>query len=451
MSLASLPVSEEIRSFLLDAADSRAAELGQRKTLRFNRVSSAVVLAWLLTAGVLLSAQRSTVDFAQFYMAGAIGCAGAWESLYPIPNPDSRHNPGLARDSAMRPAYADLASSLGVGNTMRYIQAPPTALLYLPVGLLPYKTAQVLWGALNGASLWLTAILAASLFAMALGRRSRWEGVLILVIGLSPRSVDTIHWGNVSAMNGALIGLSALAYLREMSGRTGVALAVGAFLKYASGALLPIVVAGRRWRILIWAAAVLVIWSALSLIIMGPAPFRVFANEIAPTLSRPYFNTLISMSMSTMVPCRAPWLGGATAVLVLKYAILGWILILLFSTRARVWHRPVPFCAGSVALLSWFMLFSPVLWGHYCVYLFPFWGWMLWEAIHSRIQATAAVVAAFLALVPWHQVLQRAAMPYPPILRFGVFWSVWIIWGMAMLRLHRLRHAERRPALPSLR
>src|SRR5271154_5421762 len=77
----------------------------------FKRRCATFGLLFLLITqfGMLISENRNTPvvyhDFGQYYMGAVMARAGLWDSLYPIPNPDSIDNPGLVQGSTMRPAY----------------------------------------------------------------------------------------------------------------------------------------------------------------------------------------------------------------------------------------------------------------------------------------------------------------------------------------------------------
>src|SRR4051794_21699764 len=94
--------------------------LRQLDVSRFNRICSIAGLAFLL----LVIGAKSAVyeyrhlppmqDFPQYYMGGMIALHGEWESMYPIPNPDSHSNPGFVGNSTLRQKYRELALGHGV-------------------------------------------------------------------------------------------------------------------------------------------------------------------------------------------------------------------------------------------------------------------------------------------------------------------------------------------------
>jgi hypothetical protein len=113
---------------------------------RFNRTCSILGLAFLLLvigAKVAWYEHRhlpQMQDYPQYYMGGLMALNGAWDSMYPIPNPGSHTNPGFVGNSTLRPRYRELALSHGVSEeSVRFMQPPPLALLLAPLALMPVK------------------------------------------------------------------------------------------------------------------------------------------------------------------------------------------------------------------------------------------------------------------------------------------------------------------------
>jgi hypothetical protein len=46
------------------------------------------------------------------------------------------------------------------------------------------------------------------------------------------------------------------------------------------------------------------------------------------------------------------------------------------------------------------LIFGPIFWPEYHLYLCPFWGWLLWEARQSRVRLTLVLAAVSLTIVP---------------------------------------------------
>jgi hypothetical protein len=411
-----------------------------RKTRLFNRVCGGLALLWLLAVPPCSLLRRpNLIDFPQFYMGGAVVRAGASASLYPIPHADSRHNPGLPGDSEMRPTYAALAERLGVGNGMRFIQPPPVALLLTPLSLLPYRTAGWIWVLVLGLAAWGAALYAARLFVLASGSRSRWEGILVLGIACSPRALATIRWGNVSTFVAMLLGILTCQILSGRSVRGGATLLVGGVVKYTPAVLLPLVVAARRWRLLAWSAIFGLALLVLSLAVMGTAPHLTFLREILPVLGRPYFGP----DNQSLYAALARWTrqdplstGLSAAVTLARWLILPGIVFLMMRRPAPDWRRPEPVFAAAGALVAWFLIFCPVFWPSYQVYLWPFWGWLLAEGLRSPRRGLIAFLVIALGWLPWpslYRMILRAGAPEP--FSSSTLWSAVGLLAMAAWRL----------------
>jgi hypothetical protein len=389
---------------------------GDRQGVRFNRACAALALVWLLGASLVIARQAGSLcDFPQFYMGAAAARAGIWDSLYPIPRPGSLNNPGLAPDSFTRPAYADLAARLGVGNATRFIQPPPAALLMSPLGLVPYRSARIVWALLSAAALWGAALYAARFLARISRRRSRWEGVLVLAIALSPRAYFTLFWGNISPFVALLLGFITWEILRRRAVGASVVLVAGTVLKYVPAVLLPLMVAARRWRILVYSALLAVVLGAVSLAWMGTGPFLTYMREMMPTLGRPGLGSVLSSQSAYAFVARLTGKGPDEAIPLSVISLVGlarWVVlagilaVLLLRGRPVDWRRPATACAAAAALTAWFMIFSPIFWSHYLVYLVSFWGWILWESQGSRVTAWIALAAAALVWAPWGNMLR---------------------------------------------
>jgi hypothetical protein len=407
-----------------------------------------MALVWLVAAPVtVLRTHCRFVDFCQFYMGGTIARERAWDSLYPIPRPESTQNPGGPADSDMRPGYAELARKHGVGDGMRFIQPPPAAVLSLPLALVPYRTSMLGWAMLLGAATWGVAVFAARLLSRLLGRASRWEGGLILLIAFSPRSLATIAWGNASPLIALIIAVTAWGIMDGRSRRGGAALALGGSFKYAPLVLVPLALAARRWRMLIHAAIISSCLFGLSLVVMGTGPFVTFHREIVPTLGRSFSEPgLNALSLRSLAERLFPaWRSSIILLIAIAGATaLGLILFLLFRRPAKVWRHPVNVAAASGVLVVWFLIFSPVFWNHYLIYLMPFWGWMLWEGRSSWLRRGIAIAAVIVAFAPWKIVYGALLRSHAPaILGTGALWSALLLFALALPRMVRPLVIER--------
>jgi hypothetical protein len=383
------------------------------------------------------------VDFPQFYIAGRLVLAGQTDALYPVPRPGSEEHPGLPGASDLRPAYASLARRLELTEAPRFIGPPPLALLFTPFALLPYERALHLWTLLLALAQWGTALIAARLLVLLAGRRTRLEGALVLAIALNPRSYVAIVQGNVTPLVALSIGLLALHGLHGRPVRAGASCLSGIVLKYAPAASLPVLAAARQWRTLavtaLFGAGIVV----LSLVALGPDPLRIWLREVAPTLGRPYRDPYNQSLWSAAHPTDS-FLAGperSRVIIALASVVLLALLALLLRWSAQERRRPALFLSAIAAFLCWFLIFSPIAWNTYLVYLMPVWSWLLWEGTQSRIRGVLAGLSVALGSLPalslWPWIGGgEAGLPPEPLARFGLLsWTV--ILAMAAARMWR--------------
>lgn len=375
-------------------------------------------------------------------MGGVIARHGAWGDLYPIP----RHgmNPGEAENSTLRPRYALLARQYGfdenAGGT-RYMQPPPFAVLLVPLTFLPLRIAHALWIALLCFATWGIARQSARAYSLCAGRNDFVAGLIILFICVSLQAHRWTRVGNMSALIGWLIGFIGLSIAGDRQGVCpAIAIVIAALAKYVSAILLPIHVAARHWRTIIWTIAIGVTFVLLSMLLTGVQPYRVFVNEIVPTLAQPVLRdqnvSLIAFVHRVLHTDALP----AIAIIGLRIARLFsllLILVALFGRPFNVWRIPANACAACVALLGWALIFSPILWEHYLAYLAPFYGWMIYEALRARgktaLWLTPIVgIALVLAWFP-QKVFGTRHVPEP--INSFLLWSVGLMMIVALWRM----------------
>src|SRR5438128_699245 len=210
------------------------AALRQIQIDRFNRACAVIGLAFLfITVGLryAIYAHRGidqSQDFAQYYMGGLIALHGEWDSLYPIPKPGAPTNAGFSDSSDLHRRYLELAHERGVGDfSMRFMQPPPAALIFLPLALLSFRISHLLWTILLILAAWGVARQAGRIHALCLGVRTRWIGVLMLLICLSPQAHRWVRVGNLSVLIAWLIGFTVLEIAKRDSPRAALSLVLG--------------------------------------------------------------------------------------------------------------------------------------------------------------------------------------------------------------------------------
>jgi hypothetical protein len=391
---------------------------------RFNHLCSIAGLFFLLvtiggkTAWYAYRALPQAADYPQYYMGGLIARHGAWEALYPIPNPVSETNPGFAENSELRPRYRELARRAGVEeNAVRYMQPPPFALLLVPLSLLPYELSFYLWITLLTLAAWGIGLQAARIFTLSLGREMPTAGLIVLLVCISPQAHRWVRVGNMSVLLGWLIGYATLELVRRDSWRGAAAVVVGGVAKYAILVLGPLFLVMRRWRTIAWGAlfAATLIVASLAIMPRGPdGPYAVFFRDIAPTLARTGSvteNQALYPALMRMLGVERPPLPRPVGIAfhVAQVGTLLAILALIAIKRREYWDEPARVFAAALALVAWLLVFSPICWEHYHAYLAPFWGWLIFEGTRSRARMIVAVLAIALSYLPTSLLLHQIA------------------------------------------
>jgi hypothetical protein len=368
---------------------------------RFNRFCFIFALFWLsvtVPAGLIL---RPTIpDFSQFYTSGAIVKAGKWNALYPTPWRGSLDNAGL--HSNAKNDWVLMSAERGAPNYTHFILPPFSALLFMPLSFLTYVQAFWIWTLLLSASVLGVAWISAELFREIVGKESSWEGALMLLIVLSPMTARSIRISNVSPFIALSIALVLRAILRDQTYRGGFALVLGILLKYATLILAPLLILTKRWRMIAWSVALLEVALGVTLMIAGSRPFYEFASIIAPTLSRPsaYLGnqTLSGMLVRVFGRPLPPMI--SDILINLRMAAFTCVVFALLRLRKVGAQTPINILAASAMLISWLLIFSPIAWEHWAVFLCPIWGWVLWEATQPGWRRICAIASLALMYFP---------------------------------------------------
>jgi hypothetical protein len=247
----------------------------------------------------------------------------------------------------------------------------------------------------------------------------------------------------MSVLIGWLIGYVVLALVERNEIQGAIALVLGAIAKYAVIVLLPLHLLLRMWRSLAWAAAIGVGALIMSLLIVGSGPYRVFIQDIAPTLGRSNLylanQALYALFMRASGANSERGLPHGLEILFqcLRLMTLASILALLVLRRSQIRARPEYTIAAALALIAWLLTFSPIFWEHYHAYLGPFWGWLLANSLRSRLRAIGGALSICLALVPWSIVathLHWRQLPEPlfsHLLWSAVMMGLLAVWAIA--------------------
>ena len=376
---------------------------------RFNRACLAAALVWLLaTVPLGLIYQPTDSDFQQFYMGGLLLRLDEPRELYPIPDPNSKDNPGMNPSSRVRPRYGELQDFHKVPDITHWMLPPPAAVMFIPFSYLSFRAAEWLWVFVCIFSVWGVALIAGRINRRLVGVPSRSEGWLALLIVLSPMVIRSIRIRNCSAPIAFCFAVMALGLLRRETTRsalvTALAALLGALMKYATVVLFPLALAMRRRRTLLACAILGAAWLALSLPLTGTSSWRTFAADILPILDRPSgFNGNQTLhAMLTRLTKQKPLPPNLTiAMFSLQLAALLAVVIAMYRHRPEDYReRPELVLAACSALIAWIFITSPCAWEHWPVFFCPFWGYLFYEAAASGLRHAAVAASMVLMNLP---------------------------------------------------
>jgi hypothetical protein len=177
---------------------------------------------------------------------------------------------------------------------------------------------------------------------------------------------------------------------------------MGALLKYATLILTPLLFAMKQWRAVIWIAVFGLFTLFVTFSFTGPGPFLEFQKIIAPTLTRPsaYPGNQTLPGLFVRIFGRPLPATMATLLDLLRFGSLGVISTLLMQVKKDRWNQPTTVVAGASLLISWLLIFSPIAWEHWPIFLVPMWGWLLTEMYNSGWKRLTAGISLLLMYFP---------------------------------------------------
>jgi len=271
---------------------------------------------------------------------------------------------------------------------------PFKLLLTLPLALLPYRAAGIVWLLLSSAAY----VGAALLLAAGLGwKRSTGFvlGVGMLIIPVVQKDLST---GN---LNGELLLLLVAAWYlarRRRDGWAGAYIGLAAALKVFPGLMLLPFIAARRWKAVSAALSSSVAFTALGLVALGPSKAVGYVRAGAGSQGFRYWDAS---------PANVGWWGMATRwlspngwvphmdleALGLAFALAGVVVFFLLAARPRWGLSGDPFwSAAPLMLLIW-----PIVWDHYLVLVLP---WVVLVLLRAPSFDRRTLVFSCLVVLP---------------------------------------------------
>jgi alpha-1,2-mannosyltransferase len=221
-----------------------------------------IVLAAVLVLSLVIATRGGTApdpegrplatDFTSFWTAARLALDGA---------------PGAAWDPVAHAAIERARFSPASGYTADYyafFYPPPFLLICLPLGLLPYGVALLVWLGLTGTAYFVT--------VRTLLPRS-WPAALTALS--FPAVLLNVEHGQNGTLSATLVGAAALQLDRRPT-LAGACLGALCFKPQLALLVLPALIFSRRWRSLVGAAATAIALCAASLLVLGADAWRSF-------------------------------------------------------------------------------------------------------------------------------------------------------------------------------
>jgi alpha-1,2-mannosyltransferase len=280
---------------------------------------------------------------------------------------------------------------------------PFAALVFGPLALLPHRIAQLLWAAVNVASL--LAIIALSLQAvrpdMDRTRLMLWSVVLLgPACQLDPVRL-TLYFGQINLVLCVLL-LADLTTTLECRGRTlprGVLVGVAAAVKLVPLVFIPYLFVTRQTRAA-WTALATFVGISLAAAALDPAVSWSYWTKYATDAARvgnPSFvlNQSLQGTLDRLTHRN---------VSVVAVDVLGALVLVVGIALAR-WARQdsSPFL-GVMVCATTGMVVSPITWEHHLVWAVPI---LLWLALAYDRPVGGSLWAAMAAVVLWWAPLQH--------------------------------------------
>jgi alpha-1,2-mannosyltransferase len=243
-------------------------------------------------------------DLSFYYAAARLGLTHGWSGLY---------NLELQQEQLQA-----IGSQIRVAELARYISPPPLAWLVVPITVLPFQWAYLLWSAVLVLALAVTWLLASP------GSGRSRVLYLVAAIGWLP-----VIYGLQLGQPGMLIALGVAACYallqRDREVAAGAVLGV-MVLKPQLAILVPaaLLVTGR-WRAFAAATVVLAILVALSALALGGGGVAAYEQRLS-------FASTVPVNQAQTL---APWIGNLPVTRAVQVLIALWALGLAYRLRAR--------------------------------------------------------------------------------------------------------------------
>lgn len=349
--------------------------------------------------GVWLPLHSSGYDF-----------TGPYEAAYAL----AHHAPLQVYDVPVQRAYNEQVLHLPAGPS-DFRWTPPTAALLIPLGLLPYATARVIWWVVSLAALLASLWLLARCITATAAKKGRafptWAACLMLfgAAAIAQPVTDSLRLGQSTTF--LLLGFALVAY-GEVEGRpvvAGVGLAIAILDKFFPGILLIYFLWRGKYRLCLSALAVIALLVVVTLPLTGVAMYSAFADALRTYSNQPnagpvnlsLYHALIvapAALLQLVHPGQGEPTGGPLPIIALLICLALFGITLLAQGAPDILRRIWPALAnrwpgGATSLreplfaTSWaicaLLLVEPIVWIFYYLLLLVPLAWLLTISVRA--------------------------------------------------------------------
>ena len=302
------------------------------------------------------------------------------------------------------------------GQSYKY--PPLLAILFTPLTLLSCASATLVWRVIT---LVLWGVCAFAFIRAPWRTAGRWWAfAACAMVALYLPLIDGMLLGQIhlAILASCLAGVALVARRREFSG--GAALAAGAWIKYAPGAIIAYYLLTGRWRVAAGAVVTGVVLLLAQVAIVGPAAMM---DSLSPT----------QFALTGAV--WAGWPGGMAWGLAAGVVFAAGVMTARWGMRA---HGEDTLGIGWA--LCTMLFFSPVIQWLYLTWLLPaFWACLIEAARIARGGVATRDWRRWTPLVVLALIFAISLVPFNHIANSVTIISLWLLCGALYLRSARLR------------
>jgi len=342
-------------------ASARILQRQRERIPRFLLVLAVVIYASLGFVAPLLSPHR--LDFAINYSAATLVRTHGGD-IYDWGDLERVHQERIGSAPDFDQLYKSTFTS--------YVSPPTTAILLLPLSLLPFSVASVVFLLVsNGLFLWSVLLLLRSLKTPL--RSPAANLALRCMLPFYPLFVS-FFLGQMDSIVILALTLALCAALQRRDARAGAWLMLAAVIKVSPLLVLGFFVARRRWSALVGSAAAGILGGLVTLAVVGARTALHFATHVLPVVGKgsAFFEnqSLLGMMYRFALPreaimsldamedyptVRLLWIGSSIVLLAVTFELV---------RRAKLQDRPLSAIAFGVFIVAG-LLTGAITWDHY--------------------------------------------------------------------------------------